>query len=94
MCCNTFLHRLSVLRPLMLFALRGGFAVYYSFITVDDDDDSDSGVHWIHEESFCVVGLSLSQTAPFRSRASFSLALYFLPVSPSISFDEQQLHNA
>lgn len=57
MCCNTFLHRLSVRRPLMLFALRGGFAVYYSFITVDDDD---SGVHWIHEESFCVVGLSLS----------------------------------
>lgn len=95
MCCNTFFHRLSVLGPLMLFALRGGFAVYYSFITVDDDDD-DSGVHWIHEESFCVVGLSLSpsQTAPFRSRASFSLALYFLPVSPLISFDEQQLHNA
>lgn len=93
MCCNTFLHRLSVRRPLMLFALRGGFAVYYSFITVDDDD-SDCGVHWIHEESFCVVGPSLSQTAPFRSRASFSLALYFLPVSPLISFDEQQLHNA
>lgn len=54
----------------MLFALRGGFAVYYSFITVDDDDD-DFGVHWIHEESFCVVGPSLS-----LSDCSFSLASF------------------
>lgn len=62
-----------MLRPLMLFALRGGFAVYYSFITVDDDDDF--GVHWIHEESFCVVGPSLSLSLSL-SDCSFSLASF------------------
>lgn len=40
----------------MLFALHGGFAVYNSFIMVDDDD---YGVHWIYQHEV-VLYYSLS----------------------------------